>query len=340
MPKIMLAQGALVTPRGTVLGHLIDLVTVFGPPFCWVGKEIKEGLPSPTQILLKSAREAESTVRFRRFLQFYVSKRYRSLEPIEVNVFSSRLVNISSIRRKSEQLWTKPAHYFSSVICSDWNSGINTLFHPHPTPGGSSISGGVRIFRIPGLSDASASESCGAIQKRDRVSCKMSVKPCDLSTCTKRLVPFSCSLHIETSMVIATTSQSPLCVFDCIIRPETLTAFTSVDCRPMGAIQEVGRKPRHFFVLSGTYCVLYFWTEHAWSWFRGWSFITCKVEFCSTEQAFQSQPPKPFEVFTSTPHNKTTQDKNDPRPSFFSAATENVLAFVPWPVRVIPHSNP
>ena len=82
----------------------------FRPPFCWVGKEIKERLPSPIQIFLKSAREAESTVRFRRFLQFYVSKRYRSLEPIEVSVFSCRLVNISSMRWKSEQLWMKPAH--------------------------------------------------------------------------------------------------------------------------------------------------------------------------------------------------------------------------------------
>ena len=72
----------------------------FRPPSCWVGKEIKERLPSPIQILLKSAHGAESTVRFRRFLQFYVSKRYRSLEPIEVSVFSSRLVNISSIRGK------------------------------------------------------------------------------------------------------------------------------------------------------------------------------------------------------------------------------------------------
>ena len=33
----------------------------FRPPFCWVGKEIKERLPSPIQILLKSARGAEST---------------------------------------------------------------------------------------------------------------------------------------------------------------------------------------------------------------------------------------------------------------------------------------
>ena len=87
----------------------------FRPPFCWVGKEIKERLPSPIQILLESARGAESTVRFRRFLQFYVSKRYRSLEPIELSVFSSRLVNISSIRWKSEQLWTKPAHLDSHV---------------------------------------------------------------------------------------------------------------------------------------------------------------------------------------------------------------------------------
>ena len=87
----------------------------FRPPFCWVGKEIKERLPSPIQILLKSAHGAESTVRFRRFLQVCVSKRYRSLEPIEVSVFSSRLVNISSIRWKSEQLWTKPAHLDSHV---------------------------------------------------------------------------------------------------------------------------------------------------------------------------------------------------------------------------------
>ena len=85
----------------------------FRPPFCWVGKEIKEKLPSPIQILLESARGAESTVRFRRFLQFYVSKRYRSLEPIELSVFSSRLVNISSIRWKSGQVLTpgkNPSH--------------------------------------------------------------------------------------------------------------------------------------------------------------------------------------------------------------------------------------
>ena len=87
----------------------------FRPPFCWVGKEIKERLPSPIQILLKSARGAESTVRFRRFLQFSVSKRYRSLETIEVSVLSNRLVNISSIRWKSEPLWTKPAHLDSHV---------------------------------------------------------------------------------------------------------------------------------------------------------------------------------------------------------------------------------
>ena len=85
------------------------------PPFCWVGKEIKERLPNPIQILLKSAHGAESTVRFRRFLQVCVSKRYRSLEPIEVSVFSSRLVNISSIRWKSGQLWTKTAHLDSHV---------------------------------------------------------------------------------------------------------------------------------------------------------------------------------------------------------------------------------
>ena len=90
----------------------------FRPPFCWVGMEIKERLPSPIQILLKSAHGAESTVRFGIFLQFYVSKRHRSLEPIEVSVFSSRLVNISSIRWKSEQLWTKPAHLDSRARAS------------------------------------------------------------------------------------------------------------------------------------------------------------------------------------------------------------------------------
>ena len=63
----------------------------------------------------KSAHGAASTVRFRRFLQVYVSKRYGSLEPIEVSVFSSRLVNISSIRWKSGHLWTKPTHLDSHV---------------------------------------------------------------------------------------------------------------------------------------------------------------------------------------------------------------------------------
>ena len=94
----------------------------FRPPFCWVGKKIKERLPSPIQILLKSARGAESTVRFRRFLQVCESKQYRSLEPTEVSVFSSRLVNISSIRWKSGQLWTKSPHLDSHLFL-----GLNSL---------------------------------------------------------------------------------------------------------------------------------------------------------------------------------------------------------------------
>ena len=104
-------------PEVAISERTIDLVTVFGRHF--IGRQgIKERLPSPIQILLESVREAESTVRFRRFLQLYVSKRYRSLEPIELSVFSSRLVNISSIRWKSEQLWTKPAHLDSRARAS------------------------------------------------------------------------------------------------------------------------------------------------------------------------------------------------------------------------------
>ena len=36
--------------------------------------------------------------------------------------------------------------------------------------------------------------------------------------------------------------------------------------------------------------------------------------FAALSRHFKANPPKPFEVFNSTPHNKTTKDKNDPQP--------------------------
>ena len=64
-------------------------------------------------------------------------------------------------------------------------------------------------------------------------------------------------------------------------------------------------------------------------------------QFGSTEQTFQSQPPQsPLRFFNSTPHNKTTQDKNDPPPLLFLRSYwKRPRVSVLWSARVIPHSN-
>ena len=57
--------------------------------------------------------------------------------------------------------------------------------------------------------------------------------------------------------------------------------------------------------------------------FGSWLFITCEggpavLQHCAG--IVKPTPQSPLRFYNSTPHNKTSQDKNDPHPSPFSAA--------------------